>query len=374
MPDSDGMMSEMQMVCPMRGGHITVEAVGPGHPDKVCDQISDAVLDAALAGDPKSRVAIESTGKTRIKLIGEMTTNTQIDLVELAMRVHREIGYRDDEVEGVDVDVVKQSGDIAMGTNEEVQGAGDQGIMAGYAVDTPEYDFMPIAHTFARRLIRRLDEVRKEGTLSFLRPDNKSQVVMRDGRIERVTIATQHTDNVELSELRKAVYDHVIVPVVGDIAFNRCQINGTGRFVNGSFAADAGVTGRKIVVDQYGPWVPVGGGAFSGKDPSKVDRTAAYMARYIAKTIVVSGMAKEALVHLAYTIGFTEPDSVGVRVFGASDLGFDFEQWIRESFELSPSGMIAFLGLTRLEGWNYQDAAAYGPFGRSQFPWENVTV
>lgn len=377
MPDSDGMMSEMQMVCPMRGGHITVEAVGPGHPDKVCDQISDAVLDAALAGDPKSRVAIESTGKGRIKLIGEMTTNTQIDLVELAMRVHREIGYRDDEVGGVDFDVVKQSNDIKQGVDEDEekeQGAGDQGIMVGYAVDTPDYDYMPIAHTFARRLIRRLDEVRNAGTLPFLRPDNKSQVVMRNGRVERVTIATQHTEDVELGELREAVHQHVIMPVVGDIAFDRCQINGTGRFVNGSFAADAGVTGRKIVVDQYGPWVPVGGGAFSGKDPSKVDRTAAYMARYIAKTIVMCDMAKEALVHLAYTIGFSEPDSVSARVFGASDSGFDFEQWIRESFELSPSGMVAFLDLTRPEGWNYQDAAAYGPFGRPQFPWEKVIV
>ncbi|MBI4437728.1 methionine adenosyltransferase [Candidatus Uhrbacteria bacterium] len=362
----------MSMVCPLRGGHITVESVGPGHPDKVCDQISDAVLDAALAGDPNSRVAIETTGKGRIKLIGEMTTNSEIDLPALAMRVHREIGYRDDEVGGVDVDVVQQSGDIAMGTNMKVRGAGDQGIMAGYAVDTPEHDYMPIAYTLARRLIQRLVTVREDGILTFLRPDCKSQVVMQNGTVQRVTIATQHIAEVELEELREAVHREVIVPVVGDIAFDRCQINGTGRFVNGSFSADAGLTGRKIVVDQYGPWVPVGGGAFSGKDPSKVDRTAAYMARHIAKTIVVNGMAKEALVHLAYTIGFTEPDSVGVRVFDAEDSAFNFEAWIRETFPLSPGDMIAYLGLTAPAGWSYQDAAAYGHFGRPQFPWEDV--
>ncbi|MBI5794347.1 methionine adenosyltransferase [Candidatus Uhrbacteria bacterium] len=362
------------MVCPLRGGHITVESVGPGHPDKVCDQISDAVLDAALAGDPNSRVAIESTGKSRIKLIGEMTTNSEIDLPELAMRVHREIGYRDDEVGGVDVDIVKQSGDIAQGTNLKVKGAGDQGIMVGYAVDTPDFDYMPIAYTLARRLIQRLDAVRNARTLTFLRPDCKSQVVMRNGKVERVTIATQHTADVELDELREAVHREIIVPVVGDIPFDPRQINGTGRFVNGSFAADAGVTGRKIVVDQYGPWVPVGGGAFSGKDPSKVDRTAAYMARHIAKTIVMRKMATEAVIHFAFTIGLTEPDSVGVRVFGAEDPEFNFENWIRDNFPLSPGGMIEYLGLTKPEGWSYQSAASYGHFGRPEFPWEKVTV
>ncbi|KKW32012.1 MAG: S-adenosylmethionine synthase [Candidatus Uhrbacteria bacterium GW2011_GWA2_52_8d] len=366
------MRSEMEMICPLRGGHITVEAVGPGHPDKVCDQISDAVLDAALADDPHSRVAIETTGKGRIKLIGEMTTSSVLDLRELTLRVHREIGYRDDEVDGVDIDVVQQSGDIAMGTNDEVQGAGDQGIMVGYAVNTPEYEYMPIAYALAQKLVARLDEARQAGTLPFLRPDNKSQVVMRDGQVVRVTIATQHTADVELGELRGAVYREVIVPVVGDVDFANCQINGTGRFVNGSFAADAGLTGRKIVVDQYGPWVPVGGGAFSGKDPSKVDRTAAYMARLIAKTIVADGMAEEALVHLAYTIGYTEPDSVGVRVFKPRDPDLDFETWIRENFPLSPGAMIKRLGLTTPSGWSYQQTAMYGHFGHTEFPWEQV--
>jgi len=365
-------MDDMTMQCPLKGGHITVEAVGPGHPDKVCDQISDAVLDAALKDDPYSRVAIETTGKGRIKLIGEMTTDSQFDLVELAMGVHRSIGYRDDEVQGVDVDVVKQSSDIAMGTNRKVQGAGDQGIMVGYAVNTPDYNYMPIAYAKAQALVRKLVEVREAGTLPFLRPDTKSQVVMRHSEVTRVTIATQHTADIAIEDLRRAVHEHIIQPVIGDIPFELCQINGTGQFINGSFAADAGLTGRKIVVDAYGPFVPVGGGAYSGKDPSKVDRTAAYMARHIAKTIVTRGMAQEAVVHLSYTIGYTEPDSVHVRVHGADHTDFDFEKWVRDSFPLSPGGMIEYLGLTKPQGWSYQETAAFGHYGRQQFPWEQM--
>lgn len=365
------MRQGMGMLCPLMGGDITVEAVGPGHPDKVCDQISDAVLDSALANDPNSRVAIETAGKSRVHVMGELTTSTPLDLREIAMRVHREIGYRDDEIEGVDVDVVQQSPDIAMGTNPEKQGAGDQGIMVGYAVKTPEHEYMPIAFAIAQKLVRQLCEVRESGHFPFLRPDCKSQVVMRGGRVLRVTIATQHTDDIAIEELRHLVHEHVIVPVVGLIDFDACQINGTGKFVKGSFAADAGVTGRKIVVDAYGPFVPVGGGAYSGKDPSKVDRTAAYMARHIAKTIVAKGMAEEALVHLAYTIGYTEPDSVHVRVCGAcKDL--DFETWVRDHFPLSPGGMIRYFGLTTPNGWSYQQTAAFGHYGRQQFPWEKV--
>lgn len=365
------MSDAMLMQCPLHGGHITVEAVGPGHPDKVCDQISDAVLDAALAGDPDSRVALETTGKGRIKIIGEMTTATILDLEKIAWRVHREIGYHDDEIGGVDVDVSLQSTDIKMGTNTQVQGAGDQGIMVGYAVNTPDHNFMPIAYDYAQRLVRRLDEVRRLGTLPFLRPDTKSQVVMRHGKVVRVTIATQHTEDIPIEDLRRAVHEHIIVPVVGDIPFDHCQINGTGKFVKGSFAADSGLTGRKIVVDQYGPWVPVGGGAFSGKDPSKVDRTAAYMARHIAKTIVVQGLAEEAVVHLAYTIGFTEPDSVDVRVFQPRD-DINFESWVRDRFPLSPGGMIRHLGLTRPSGWSFEETARFGHFGHQNFPWEQV--
>lgn len=363
------MDSGMGMLCPLKGGDITVEAVGPGHPDKVCDQISDAVLDAALAGDPHSRVAIETTGKSRIRLLGELTTAVQLDLREIAMRVHREIGYKDDEVEGVDVDVVQQSPDIAMGTNPEKQGAGDQGIMVGYAVETPELEYMPVAYALAQRLVHKLVKVRPE--LPFLRPDCKSQVVMKDGRVARVTIAAQHTDDIAIEDLRHAVHEYVIVPVVGDISFDLCQINGTGKFVKGSFAADAGVTGRKIVCDAYGPFVPVGGGAYSGKDPSKVDRTAAYMARHIAKTIVAKGMAIEVLVHLAYTIGYTEPDSVHVRTFGGHK-EIDFETWIRDHFPLSPGGMIKYFGLTTPNGWSYQQTAALGHYGHPEFPWEKV--
>lgn len=365
------MENGMGMLCPLKGGDITVEAVGPGHPDKVCDQISDAVLDAALKGDSNSRVAIETCGKGRIKLMGEMTTTSVFDLVELAMQVHREIGYNDDEVGGVDIDVVQQSPDIAMGTNVKRKGAGDQGIMVGYAVNTPEFEYMPIAYAYARRLIERLVSVRKNGTLPFLRPDCKSQVVMRDGCVARVTIAAQHTDDVAIEDLRHAVHENVIVPVVGDISFDVCQINGTGKFVKGSFAADAGVTGRKIVADAYGPFVPVGGGAYSGKDPSKVDRTAAYMARHIAKTIVAKGMAIEAAIYLAYTIGYTEPDSVHVRTFGGHK-EFDFETWVRDHFPLSPGDMIDHFGLTTPNGWSYQQTAAFGHYGHPEFPWEKV--
>ncbi len=368
------MGTDMCMICPQRGGNITVETVGPGHPDKVCDQISDAVLDAALAGDPNSRVAIETGGKTFITLIGEMTTASVIDLPELAMRVHREIGYNDDEVSGVHVDVVQQSPDIALGTNVQRRGAGDQGTMVGYAVDTPDHGYMPIAYHVARQLVMRLDHVRKAGTLSFLRPDNKSQVVMKDGKVVHVTIATQHTDDVSTEDLRHEVHKEIIVPVVGDIAFEACTINGTGRFVKGSFAADAGETGRKIVCDAYGARVPVGGGAYSGKDPSKVDRTAAYMARYIAKTIVARGMAEEALIHLAYTIGQIDPDSVDVCVYNPSDPEFDFERWVRDNFPLSPGGMIDLFDLTRPQGWSYRETAAYGHYGHPQFPWEKVVL
>ncbi|MBI2474940.1 methionine adenosyltransferase [Candidatus Uhrbacteria bacterium] len=362
------------MLCPQKGGNITVEAVGPGHPDKVCDQISDAVLDAALEGDPNSRVAIETCGKGRIKLVGEMTTASVIDLHELAMRVHREIGYNDDEVGGVDIDVVQQSPDIAMGTNVQRKGAGDQGIMVGYAVNTPEYEYMPIAYAIAQRLVQKLVEVREQGKLTCLRPDNKSQVVMKDGKVVHVTIATQHTDDVSIEDLREMVHRYVIMPVIGEVPFEACTINGTGKFVKGSFAADAGVTGRKIVCDAYGPWVPVGGGAYSGKDPSKVDRTAAYMARYIAKTIVARGMAEEALVHLAYTIGQTDPDSVDVCVYNPSDPEFDFKNWVRDNFPLSPGGMIDLFDLTKPQGWSYRETAAYGHYGRPQFPWEKVVL
>lgn len=348
-----------------------VESVTDGHPDKVCDQISDAVVDAALVGDPNSRVAIETAGKSKIMVFGEMTTASKLDLVEIAMRVHREIGYRDDEVTGVLVDVLSQSPDIARINDLEKQGAGDQGIMTGYAVWNPEHEHMPTCVALAHKLTRRLRDVRRDGTLLWLRPDGKSQVVMRDGVVRHVTIAAQHT-KVELDELRASIHKHVIVPIVGDIDPKQCTINGTGAFELGGFAADSGLTGRKIVVDQFGPLVEVGGGCFSGKDPTKVDRTAAYMARLIAKTIVTKGMAKEAVVQLAFTINGLEPDSVDVQVGDPADSDFDFTAWARENFPLSPGGMIKYLGLTTPTGWRYQDAAAFGHFGRNEFPWEKV--
>lgn len=349
-----------------------VESVTDGHPDKVCDQISDAVVDAALAGDPNSRVAVESAGKSKIMVFGEMTTKSKFDLAEIALRVHREIGYRDDEVQGVIVDVTQQSGDIALINDPEKQGAGDQGIMTGYAVWNPEHEHLPTCVALAHKLTRQLRDVRRNGTLSWLRPDGKSQVVMRDGVVRHVTIAAQHLKGVPLAEMRTLIHRHVIVPIVGDIDPKQCIINGTGAFELGGFAADSGLTGRKIVVDQYGPLVEVGGGCFSGKDPTKVDRTAAYMARLIAKTIVAKKMAREAVIQFAFTINGLEPDSIDVMVDEPTDASFDFTAWARETFPLSPGGMIKHLGLTTPKGWRYQDAAAFGHFGRPEFPWEKV--
>lgn len=358
---------------PQHADQRSAESVTCGHPDKVCDQISDAVLDAALAGDPNSRVAMETAGKSQYLLFGEMTTKSELDLPAIALRVHGEIGYYPEETHGVMVDVVQQSPDIAL-INTEDQGAGDQGLMYGFATWNPMFEHMPTPIMLAHALTNRLTEVRRNGTCSWMRPDGKSQVNLDDeGNVEHVTIAIQHKAEIDLPELRRQVYEHVIVPVVGDIGAEKCTINGTGAFVLGGCAADAGLTGRKIVVDAYGGGVPVGGGAFSGKDPSKVDRSAAYFARYIAKSLVAREMAQRALVELTFTINGFEPDKVRVWADGVRDSNQNLVKYVRENFPLSPSGMIKHLGLTTPNGWRYQDTAAGGHFGRPQFPWEKVS-
>ncbi len=353
------------------GGIQVVESVTNGHPDKFCDRVSDAILDAALAGDPNSRVAIETAAKSGVRVLGEMTTSTPIDIKAIVRRVWNETGYRPEDLRGVDVDVVRQSPDIALiNKGAGAQGAGDQGIMNGFAVWNPAHEHMPTCTAFARKLTNRLHEVRASGALPWMGPDGKSQVVMRGGAVTHVTIAIQHDREAPLEDIRREVFAQVIVPVVGDIDPKACTINGTGAFILGGPAADAGLTGRKIVVDQYGPGIPVGGGAFSGKDPTKVDRTAAYMARFIAKEIVRRQDANEAFVQLAYTINGVEPDALVVIADGRLDAAL--EAWVRKTFPLSPAGMIEFLGLTHPQGWSYEDAAAFGHFGRPQFPWEQA--
>lgn len=371
----------MTMSCPLRGGSetSTSEAVTCGHPDKTSDMISDAVLDAALALDPNSRVAVEIAGKHSIWCLGEMTTGPELDEEEIkriAMGVFvNDVGFRADEVTEVRVDIMRQSPDIALINDPEKQGAGDQGLMYGYACWNPDYEHMPTSHALALALCNKFTEVQKAGTLPWLRPDGKSQVVVNNGEVTHVTIAAQHYDVLTQEELHHAVHEHIIKPVIGDdFPFEKCTINGTGKFVLGGYAADAGLTGRKIVVDAYGGGIPVGGGAYSGKDPTKVDRTAAYMARYIAKTIVARKMAEMAMIGLSYTINGLEPDSVEVHVHNPADPDFDFEAWVRENFPLNPGGMIALFGMTKPQGWSYKETASGGHYGRPQFPWEQVTL
>jgi len=361
----------MGMQKALRGGpYVTVESVTEGHPDKVCDNISDEVLDASLAEDQNSRVAVEVCGKGGIKVFGEITSNAEIDFVALARRVYGEIGY-DPDIE-VEVDLSQQASNIALINEPENQGAGDQGIMVGYAVRNSDYEHMPTVFALAQQLVMRLSEVRRSGLMPMLGPDGKSQVVMRDGKVVTVTIAAQHSAEIDVPELRPLIHENVIVPIVGDFPLDECLINNTGAFVKGGFAADSGLTGRKIIVDQYGPLVEAGGGCFSGKDPTKVDRTAAYMCRLIAKTLIERDMADEAVVKMAFTINGKLPDMLSVETDRGPEEDLRLASWVESNFPLSPGGMIAHLGMLKPEGWSYRETAAYGHFGRPQFPWEQT--
>ncbi|MGQ4277018.1 methionine adenosyltransferase [Pseudidiomarina sp. E22-M8] len=367
---------------------FTSESVSEGHPDKIADQISDAVLDAILAQDPRARVACETYVKTGMVLVGgEVSTQAWVDIEELARNTVREIGYVHSDM-GFDADscavlnaIGKQSADINQGVDRaslEEQGAGDQGLMFGYASNETDV-LMPAPITYAHRLMQRQAEVRKNGTLPWLRPDAKSQLtfIYEDGKpvaIDTVVLSTQHSEGISQADLREAVIETIIKPVLPEEWFpvnqERIFINPTGKFVIGGPMGDCGLTGRKIIVDTYGGMARHGGGAFSGKDPSKVDRSAAYAARYVAKNLVAAGLAERCEIQISYAIGVAEPTSISIETFGSSQ--YSEEQLIavvRRHFDLRPFGLIKMLDLERPM---YLATAAYGHFGREEFPWEKT--
>ncbi|HEY3495825.1 MAG TPA: methionine adenosyltransferase [Polyangiaceae bacterium] len=370
---------------------FTSESVTEGHPDKICDAVSDAVLDAALAGDPKSRVACETLCKTGFVVIaGEITTKSSIDFGKLARQVIKDIGYTDSsmgfdyETCGVLTAIEPQSADISQGVTEgeglfKEQGAGDQGLMFGYACDeTPE--LMPAPIMFAHALSRTLAGVRKAGKVNFLRPDGKSQVTLeydddhRPKRIETVVVSTQHSPDVKHKQLKEAVMELVVKKSLPKNLLDsktKYWINPTGRFVIGGPFGDAGLTGRKIIVDSYGGMGRHGGGAFSGKDPSKVDRSACYYARFVAKNIVAAGLARRCEVQVAYAIGVAKPMGVYVHTFGTGKVPDEkLADYVTEHFDMRPRALIEELDLLRPI---YRPTAAYGHFGRSEFSWEGTS-
>ncbi|EJE4693370.1 methionine adenosyltransferase [Vibrio parahaemolyticus] len=364
---------------------FTSESVSEGHPDKIADQISDAVLDAILEQDPKARVACETYVKTGMVMVGgEITTSAWVDIEELTRETVREIGYIHSDM-GFDANscavlntIGKQSPDINQGVDKadpKEQGAGDQGIMFGYACNETEV-LMPAPITYSHRLVEKQAEVRKNGTLPWLRPDAKSQVTFQydQGKIvgiDAVVLSTQHCDSISTPDLREAVMEEIIKPVLPAEWISKDTnffINPTGRFVIGGPMGDCGLTGRKIIVDTYGGAARHGGGAFSGKDPSKVDRSAAYAARYVAKNIVAAGMADRCEIQLSYAIGVADPTSIMVETFGTEKVSHDIIiEAVRQFFDLRPYGLQEMLNLLQPI---YKKTAAYGHFGREEFPWE----
>ena len=377
---------------------FTSESVTEGHPDKMADQISDSILDAIIAKDPQSRVACETLVTTgQVHVVGEISTSCYVDIPKIIRSTIEEIGYTDAaygfdyKTCGILVSLDEQSPDIAQGVNKALEaregkldeadavGAGDQGMMFGYATnETPE--FMPLPIALAQRLARRLTEVRKNGTLPYLRPDGKTQVTVayEDGKpvaVETIVISTQHDEDVTLEQIRKDLIEHVIKPIVPAELMQsdtRIFVNPTGKFVIGGPQGDSGLTGRKIIVDTYGGWARHGGGAFSGKDPTKVDRSAAYAARYVAKNIVAAGLADKCEIELAYAIGVAYPVSVMVDTFGTNKVDEEkIEELVAKHFDLRPAGIIKMLDLRRPI---YKQTAAYGHFGRTDvdLPWEHT--
>ncbi|WP_339616673.1 methionine adenosyltransferase [uncultured Gilvimarinus sp.] len=368
---------------------FTSESVSEGHPDKLADQISDAVLDAILKDDPESRVAVETLVKTGMAVVaGEVRTSTYVDLEDLIRQVILDIGYDSSDVgfDGASCAVLnaigKQSADIAVGVDEATdkdQGAGDQGLMFGYASDETDV-LMPAPIYFAHRLVEKQAELRKNGKLDWLRPDAKSQVTLRyeNGKpvaVDAVVLSTQHDPSVNLADLQEAVREEIIKPVLpGEWLHDETlyHINPTGQFIIGGPVGDCGLTGRKIIVDTYGGMARHGGGAFSGKDPSKVDRSAAYAGRYVAKNIVAAGLARRCEIQVSYAIGVAEPTSISINTFGTGKLpDGEIATLVREHFDLRPRGLIEMLDLKRPI---YRQTAAYGHFGRElpDFTWEKT--
>ncbi len=341
----------------------TSESVTEGHPDKVCDQIADMLLDEYLRRDQNSRVAVEVFGSHGMLVVGgEVTSSAELDVEGLAKKLYRDIGY-DEQLETF-VNIEQQSGDIAQGV--DTGGAGDQGIMYGYATaETKEY--MPPTVVFAHELAKRLADLRRhDPAFSWLGPDGKSQVTMDRGRVKAVVVSTQHSPDIEQEQIRQMLLESLILPVFGDIEGVDVHINPTGRFVVGGFTADTGLTGRKLMVDTYGGLIPHGGGAFSGKDATKVDRSAAYMSRFAAKNLVANGYAKKCLVSVAYAIGKAEP----VMLTARSEDGRDLSLLLKKYFDFRPRAIIERLALRRPI---FKETAAYGHFGRPQFPWEQIS-
>jgi S-adenosylmethionine synthetase len=352
--------------------NYTVESVTSGHPDKICDQISDAILDAYLAQDPKSRVAVETFGgHGKLVIGGEVTSTGKVDYVKIARDVYKEIGY-EDELE-ISANIVTQSPDIAMGV--DTGGAGDQGIMYGYATDeTPEFLLKGVV--LAHKLARSLEEARKtkdeSKRINWLRPDGKTQVTYLDGKLNTVLVSAQHSPEVQIETIKKEITEKIINPLLSEEGAKgvvnktiRILVNPTGKFIQGGFAADTGLTGRKIMVDTYGGLIPHGGGCFSGKDATKVDRSGAYMARYAAKNLVASGYGKEVLVSVAYAIGLAEP----LMIEAVNEKGENLAEVVKKNFDFRPKEIIKKLGLDKPI---FRQTATYGHFGKANLPWEKV--
>jgi S-adenosylmethionine synthetase len=339
----------------------TVESVTSGHPDKVCDQVSDAILDACLAQDPKSRVAVESFGGHGVLVVGgEVTTNAKVDYKAVAKKVYKDIGYSQDL--RFLINIVQQSQDIAQGV--DTGGAGDQGIMYGFATnETPE--FLPAAIVKVHALAKGLETLRKKGEISWIKPDGKTQITVVDGAIKTVLVSTQHDSAISHEEIKKTLTEKLIKPIIGDVSNIEILVNPTGRFVQGGFEADTGLTGRKIMVDTYCGLISHGGGCFSGKDPTKVDRSGAYMARFVAKNLVANGYAKQCLVSIAYAIGRAEP----LMVEAIDENGKSLSEFAKSKFDFKPRAIIEKLDLRNPI---YQQTAAYGHFGRENLPWEKI--
>lgn len=339
----------------------TVESVTSGHPDKVCDQISDAVLDECLKQDHRSRVAIETFGCHGILVIGgELTTRAKLNFKQLAQKLYHDLGYTSNLK--IITRIVQQSPDIAQGV--DTGGAGDQGIMYGYATDETA-EFLPRGIVLAHKLTRGLEELRKSGEIKWLKPDGKAQVTMAGGKIKAILVSCQHDEDLSQAQIKKELIKKLIQPLIGDLADVEILINPTGKFVVGGFDSDTGLTGRKIMVDTYGGLIPHGGGCFSGKDPTKVDRSAAYMARFVAKNIVANNLARKCLISVAYAIGRAEP----LMVEALDENGKSLASYVKKNFDFRPRAIIEKLNLRRPI---YLQTAAYGHFGKIGLPWEEI--